>query len=62
LSWTDDIEQAKWFAKRLPFLESPAVYEATFSAAQVIVFVDGAEREFIAAPDSDTKLKKVWSA
>lgn len=59
LSWTLDLDKAKWFSTRLK-LEKPMVYEAVISIDQVYAYDNGREeQEFICLINGDHKLKKL---
>ncbi|MDX1962858.1 MAG: hypothetical protein SFX18_06885 [Pirellulales bacterium] len=58
VSWTDDLETAKWFAGRFPYLANPAVYETTVTPAEIYCFInDREEREYICVAQKYRKLK-----
>jgi len=55
LSWTDDLERARWFADRYASqLGEPAVYRTITSAEDVLAFLNvRKEREFVILPPSE---------
>jgi hypothetical protein len=59
LSWTLDVERARWFARRFS-LESPAVWSGEVAAGDVIVYIDGREeKEVIALPETIKRLRRI---
>ena len=64
VSWTDDLDKAKWWANRLSILyEHPAVHEVVVPAKHILLFTNERnEREYIVALPPEIRTKKVWSA
>jgi hypothetical protein len=59
-SWTDDVEQARWFATRFQ-LAHPAVVEITVDESAVLASVnDRQEREFVIGLPPDAAIRRVW--
>lgn len=61
MSWTDDQEQAVWFAKRFSSsLADPAVYTATVGHSEIYAHINTRkENEYVVVLDKKTKAKKV---
>jgi hypothetical protein len=60
-SWTTDIEQADWFAKRTEYFGFPAeVYEVTVTTDRILGVINGgrSEREIILNP---RRLRGRWT-
>jgi hypothetical protein len=54
LSWTDDLERARWFANRFAGLHDPAVYVLEVARADVLAYTHQGgrkEQEFIVIPE-----------
>jgi hypothetical protein len=63
ISWTADRDRAIWFAKRFAGrgLETPAVFCAVITAAQVYAYTnDRKEQEFLCDIGDGDKLRRVW--
>ncbi|HBG47237.1 MAG TPA: hypothetical protein DDW94_09655 [Deltaproteobacteria bacterium] len=60
LSWTADLELAKWFSSRYAYLSDPVVFKAIIPVENIYAYInERKEQEFICYIPKDMKLTKI---